>query len=178
MTTLKMNMNKRTVASFRARGFTLIELLIVIAVIGILAVAVLSAINPIEQIRKATDAGKKSDSAELLNAAERYYTTFQEDPWTAVGVTGAPVNGSATAMASNNAGLVELNTKGELKPEFLARTNLPKLFTSIDSTGLLHVCFLPESKTVQAQAQKTQTGTDNAANCATWTNQCYVCYPQ
>ncbi|PIU02330.1 hypothetical protein COT66_00800, partial [Candidatus Shapirobacteria bacterium CG09_land_8_20_14_0_10_49_15] len=31
------------------KGFTLVEMLIVIAIIGVLAVAVLSAINPIEQ---------------------------------------------------------------------------------------------------------------------------------
>ena len=63
------------------KGFTLIELLIVVVIIGILSVAVLSAINPIEQINKATDQGKKSDAAELLNALERYFTTFQAYPW-------------------------------------------------------------------------------------------------
>ena len=33
------------------KGFTLIELLIVISILGILAVAVLSAINPVEQLK-------------------------------------------------------------------------------------------------------------------------------
>ena len=44
-------------------GFTMIELLVVIAVIGVLAVAVLSSINPIEQINKGRDTRTRSDAA-------------------------------------------------------------------------------------------------------------------
>jgi len=66
--------NKRFTLSL-SKGFTLIELLIVIAVLGILAVAVLSAINPIEQINRSRDTGSRSDSEQLINAMDRYYTT-------------------------------------------------------------------------------------------------------
>ena len=55
----------------RNKGFTLIELLVVITLIGILAVAVLSAINPIEQINKARDAGRRADAAQILKALDR-----------------------------------------------------------------------------------------------------------
>ena len=82
------------------KGFTLIELLIVIAILGILAVAVLSAINPVEQMKKARDAGRKSDAAELLNAHERYFTTFGCYPWENVaGVCTATALGSAVIAA-------------------------------------------------------------------------------
>jgi len=63
------------------KGFTLIELLVVITLIGILAIAVLSAINPIEQVNKARDAGRRGDSAQLLKAIERYYASVEEYPW-------------------------------------------------------------------------------------------------
>jgi len=63
------------------KGFTLIELLVVITLIGILAIAVLSAINPIEQVNKARDAGRRGDSAQLLKAIERYYASTEEYPW-------------------------------------------------------------------------------------------------
>ena len=62
-------------------GFTMIELLIVIAVLGVLATAVLSAINPIEQINRGRDTGSRSDSEQLLSAFDRYYTTQELYPW-------------------------------------------------------------------------------------------------
>ncbi len=65
-------------------GFTMIELLIVITILGILAVAVLSAINPIEQINRGRDTGSQSDAEQLLSAIDRYnafqgYYPWQED---------------------------------------------------------------------------------------------------
>lgn len=65
----------------RQAGFTMIELLVVIAVIGVLAVAVLSSINPIEQINKGRDTRTRSDAAQLINAVDRYYATQEKYPW-------------------------------------------------------------------------------------------------
>jgi prepilin-type N-terminal cleavage/methylation domain-containing protein len=63
------------------KGFTLIELLVVISLIGVLAVAVLSAINPIEQLNKGRDAGRKTDAGQILGALDRYYAAKEEFPW-------------------------------------------------------------------------------------------------
>lgn len=65
----------------KAAGFTMIELLVVIAVIGVLAVAVLSSINPIEQINKGRDTRTRSDAAQLINAIDRYYAIHETYPW-------------------------------------------------------------------------------------------------
>jgi len=65
----------------KGKGFTLIELLIVITLLGILAVAVLSAINPIEQINRSRDTSSRSDSEQLINAIDRYYATSGYYPW-------------------------------------------------------------------------------------------------
>jgi len=65
----------------RFSGFTLIELLVVITLIGILAIAVLSALNPIEQINKARDAGKRADASQLLTAIDRYFASNEKFPW-------------------------------------------------------------------------------------------------
>lgn len=62
-------------------GFTMIELLVVIAVIGVLAVAVLSSINPIEQINKGRDTRTRSDAAQLINAVDRYFAIHEVYPW-------------------------------------------------------------------------------------------------
>jgi prepilin-type N-terminal cleavage/methylation domain-containing protein len=92
-------------AQNKSSGFTLIELLIVVTLIGILAVAVLSAIDPIEQVNKTRDAGKKADANQLVSAIERYYASTLEYPWnnnsyfdnTAVGAVDADISTSVTA---------------------------------------------------------------------------------
>lgn len=66
---------------FAQAGFTMIELLVVIAVIGVLSVAVLSSINPIEQINKGRDTRSRSDAAQLLNASDRYFSIHEVYPW-------------------------------------------------------------------------------------------------
>ncbi len=65
----------------RQLGFTMIELLIVITILGILAVAVLSAINPIEQINRGRDTGRQSDAEQLLSAIDRYNAFQGYFPW-------------------------------------------------------------------------------------------------
>lgn len=62
-------------------GFTMIELLVVISILGILAVAVLSAINPIEQINRGRDTRSRSDAEQLVTSIERYNAFQQYYPW-------------------------------------------------------------------------------------------------
>ncbi len=57
------------------KGFTLIELLVVIAIIGVLAVVVLIAINPVQQLARTRDAGRKSAVTQIGHAMEAYATT-------------------------------------------------------------------------------------------------------
>lgn len=61
-------------AQRKLKGFTLIELLIVIAILGILAAAVLIAINPTKRQNQAKDTVTKSDMSSLLTALQAYYT--------------------------------------------------------------------------------------------------------
>ena len=75
-----MNMST-LLPSIRRAGFTMIELLVVIAVIGVLAVAVLSSINPIEQINKGRDTRTRSDAAQLINATDRFFASQELYPW-------------------------------------------------------------------------------------------------
>lgn len=81
------------------KGFTLVELLVVIALIGVMAVAVLSAINPIEQVNKGTDTGMRSDTEQLLSAADRYYSVQQYYPWMS-GTTDTGVGGHDSLTAN------------------------------------------------------------------------------
>ena len=61
-------------------GFTLIELLVVIAILGVLAAAVLVAINPLEQLARGRDAGRKSTVNQLGHAVEAYSTSQFDFP--------------------------------------------------------------------------------------------------
>ncbi|MGI5827470.1 MAG: type IV pilin protein [Patescibacteria group bacterium] len=110
----------------KSSGFTLIELLIVVTLIGILSVAVLSALNPLEQINKTRDAGRRADANQILSALERYYASTQTFPWNSpdfsnavpsvndsflgrvdmigVGICGADSGGLTTASGFNATG--------------------------------------------------------------------------
>jgi len=59
------------------RGFTLIELLIVIAILGVLAAGVVTAINPLKRIQQANDAKVKNDIGQIATAEQAYFTTNQ-----------------------------------------------------------------------------------------------------
>ena len=61
-------------SDIRLKGFTLIELLIVIAILGILAAAVLVAINPGKRTRQAQDAKRRNDIGALATEVQAYYT--------------------------------------------------------------------------------------------------------
>lgn len=175
------------------KGFTLIELLIVISVLGILAVAVLSAINPLEQMRKARDARRKSDAAELLNAYERYFTTFGCYPWENLA---GSCSGTATNLTTANPTFAaagnsyELLSKQEVKDQFKSRASVSdaELFVSESTVaatlGQVSVCFSPESQSARQGGLGTVMNQSNAAtatcggayvkNDAT----CNVCIPQ
>jgi prepilin-type N-terminal cleavage/methylation domain-containing protein len=59
----------------KEKGFTLVELLIVIAILGLLAVVVLIAINPVQQLARTRDSGRKSAVTQLGHAVEAFGTT-------------------------------------------------------------------------------------------------------
>jgi len=68
------------------KGFTLIELLIVIAVLGVLAAVVLAAIDPLEQLARGRDSGRKSSVAQIGHALEAY-STVNNNVYPTVNVT-------------------------------------------------------------------------------------------
>lgn len=148
-------------------GFTLIELLIVIAVLGILAVAVLAAINPIEQINRSRDTGSRSDSEQLISAIDRYYASAGYYPWTD-GASSTNTDLGWVEIASENqtfgadavAMLTNISTStGELKQSFITRVTQPDynhlfIYNEGDQGSSTYVCFLPKSKSFLDEAEK------------------------
>jgi prepilin-type N-terminal cleavage/methylation domain-containing protein len=163
---------KKTARFLVEKGFTLVELLIVIALIGVLAVAVLAAINPLEQLNRARDTGMESDASQLLAAIDRYYASQEKFPW----VTLDPVNvknedaldmvsaadptiGVCGALScTDSTGL--LLAQYELKSEFqnrkfiLATEDIDKLWMgkAEGASSSVYACWVPTSMAKRAQA--------------------------
>lgn len=186
-------------------GFTLVELLIVIALLGVLAAAVLAAINPLEQANRARDTRFRSDASQLLSAEDRYFVTQDKFTW----VTNGDVTNNDAAYGFANArdagvGLcgVDCNTDGllivnnELKTEFRNRDFIKNGTTATEAlyvgkaTGASsseYACWVPKSKSERTKATKTLTvgspALGTATDCATrtyadLTTSCVVCLPQ
>lgn len=158
------------------KGFTLIELLIVIAILGILATAVLSAINPIEQINRGRDTGTQSDAEQLLSAISRFnaaqgyfpWQTGQSDVNTSTGWT--KVKNDAVAPSGwtvDNDGVTNVLAKlgssaggtQELQTAFITRVTGGTSRTLYVYNGgaqgnSTYVCFNPQSGSFIAQARK------------------------
>ncbi len=162
---------------FRA-GFTLIELLIVIALLGALAVGLLATIDPFEQLKKGRDTSLRNTTAEIYNANLRYYATKGNFPWgTGSAFTAAGVN----TMGSY---VTDLINAGELKNRFmdLAGTgNLGKILVTSTAAEHIAVCYKPESKSFQIDANTlySSDGTAVASGCKSQTSaggtDCYFC---
>lgn len=173
MSNIKFQMAKgRRVWSKVSQGFTMIELLIVIAVLGVLATAVLAAINPIEQIDRGRDTGSRSDAEQLLSAIDRYYTTQELFPWqrpSTVDTAAVPlVNGAMQVVDLNwkdpgnvNIVLNKLATGGtaELKQSFvtrisnLAAANKLRIYMRGTAGDSVYVCFPARSGAFDTEAR-------------------------
>lgn len=144
----------------------MIELLIVIAVLGILAVAVLSVINPIEQINRSRDTGGRSDSEQLIGAIDRYYAnnglyvwqaTSESDaemPWTEVDLALLDDGGTIVLNKLDDTAVTGTN---EIKASFVSRITAPTykslyVYNNGTAGSSTYVCFEAQSKQFQTDA--------------------------
>lgn len=176
------------------KGFTLIELLIVIAVLGILAVAVLAAINPIEQINRSRDTGSRSDAEQLIGAIDRYYASKGYYPWVTNPTDDATLVWTqvGTAWSDGTEGvLAKLSAAGteEVKQSFTTRIsdsgyNTLQVFNGGGPGDSTYICFLPKSGSFQTDSgDRCTNGTPSdypaeacAAGCQA-AKTCYSCLP-
>ncbi|MBI4091701.1 MAG: type II secretion system protein [Candidatus Levybacteria bacterium] len=147
------------------KGFTLIELLVSIGILGILAAALITTIDPFEQLNKATDTNIKNASVEFHNALLRYYTTHNALPWETTANGGddacnAVAGGAdvATKTLSNLGACIDaLVADAELKLGFKDFKDLSKIYiTEPDPQSSRQndtvICFKPISKSQQREA--------------------------
>lgn len=159
----------------RNSAFTLVELLIVIALLGVLAAAVLAAINPLEQANRARDSRMRSDASQLLAAIDRYYVAQDHFPW--VTDTSGYDDGDEFGFFTASNPLVGicadadcanglLITNNELKTEFTDRDfisatePLDMLYVGKGGTATgvaqsVYACWVPRSRSERAKAHQT-----------------------
>jgi len=147
------------------RGFTMIELLVVIAVIGVLAVAVLSSINPIEQINKGRDTRTRSDAAQLINAVDRFFAIHEVYPWNLDSEDGTTYTATVVEytdafehIPTNNWGWLErLVTTAEVKEGFTNRLENDDVLYIVKAAGsneTMYTCFEPTSQAFKLEAER------------------------
>lgn len=156
----------------RQAGFTMIELLIVISILGILAVAVLSAINPIEQINRGRDTGTRSDSEQFLSAIDRYYASQGYYPWQIGATDDTPVDTLTQIIAldslvdSTPCNVLDKLSDGnggscagsnELKRSFVTRIidsgyNYLSIYNNGETGASTYICFVPQSDDFRTKA--------------------------
>jgi prepilin-type N-terminal cleavage/methylation domain-containing protein len=77
---MKKNLKSYILHLTYKKGFTLVELLLVMAVLGVLATALITLINPLAQFQRTRDSQRKNDLAQLRRALEQYYNDFNSYP--------------------------------------------------------------------------------------------------
>lgn len=147
-----------------ALGFTMIELLVVIAVIGVLAVAVLSSINPIEQINKGRDTRTRSDAAQLINAVDRFFAIHEVYPWNLESEDGSYIPASVEyaypfehAPGDDFGWLNRLVSTAEVKEGFTNRLRNDDIYYVTKGEGTnrtMYVCFEPTSQAFKLDAER------------------------
>lgn len=142
---------------FVSSGFTLIELLIVIAILGVLAGGVLIAIDPLEQLARGRDAGRKTTIDQLGKAIQSYYTVQ-----------------SATYPAEDNVWMTTVQSSGELKTLPTNPDGGGSYDTGCNTAGVVQrgYCYQEEAGDAivytRAESKSSRTSAGCAAGQETW----------
>lgn len=150
------------------QGFTLFELLIVIVLIAILAAAILAAINPVEQFKRASDEGRKVNGYELLRSIGRYQATNGKSP----NILPITPDYDCERIVSHEPVSDIDDLKYEISSWFANRIkeNDKRLFVGLlPRSGLTKICYKVESASFIAKATREGCRVDS---------QFYMCVPE
>lgn len=100
------------------RAFTLVELLVVVAVLLVLSVVLLTALNPVQQMKKSRDARRRSDLNQYREALEAFASVNNSlYPATDCGSSGAS---SCNGNSVNDNGIFDSAANSALVDEFMS----------------------------------------------------------
>lgn len=180
-------------------GFTLIEIIIVVAILGILAIGLLTALNPIEQISRAIDTTSQTLAREFMSAAGQFQTnkgysaacpdisclTYRDSLNATSSVPFATLSTVNTVLES--AGVSESATN------FIGHPQASQVFASVTDVtakkdAIFVLCWKPQSSAIKSDADVGRPYTtiyndvgavQTASACpADSSNNCYRCLRQ
>lgn len=161
------------------KGFTLIELLVVIGILAIIVSVVLIAINPSEQLGRASDVSAKAVAQEYINSSIQQYTTSKSLPWDSDPACQAELNTGET-LADMPACTRALINDEKLEANFNSSPHLKEIhLTKCGNSAVL--CYSPKSKIEYEQSETkynkfgvSQPGCPGHGGAS---DQCYWCRP-
>lgn len=180
-------------------GFTLIELIVVIAILGILAIGLIVALNPIEQINRATDTTTLTTARAFISAVSQFQTNKLYSPAcpdiTCTAYDNSLNSTSSVTMASLNTVNASLYAAGaaDSANDFTAQAQSATIFVSVTNASPMKdatfvVCWKPQSKVLKSDADVNNPNTtvyndigaiQSASACpANNSNSCYRCLKQ
>lgn len=181
------------------QGFTLVELLVVIAILGIIAVGLIVAIDPIEQVNRASDSSRRALATDVMNSFNRYYASKNYSAACPDSACASYVDSLSTttpvAVSTLTTVNTDLNTAGETKSatSYSAHQQAANVVASLANTSTANaativLCWQPRSKGQKSNANVADPNStvfnnlgvlQTAATCpATSANTCYQCVKQ
>lgn len=181
------------------RGFTLVELLVVIAILGIIAVGLIVAIDPIEQINRASDSSRRSLATDVMNSFNRFYASKNYSAACPDSACATYLNGLSTTTSVDVSALTTVNTNlnsaGETKSansytghQQAANVKATLANTATANAATVVLCWQPKSKGQRSNANVADPNStvfdgigalQTALACpADNTNTCYQCVKQ
>lgn len=133
------------------KGFTLIELLVVIGILAVLLSVVLIALNPYEQISRASDVSTKQVAQDYINSVQQFYASEKIVLWDKnQNCKNEFISGKTLAEMPDCT--QELTGGGKLPASYSASDQLKNIYVNIcgDSTVL---CYNPKSKIENEDAE-------------------------
>jgi hypothetical protein len=157
-----------------SKGLSIIETLIVIAIFGILSIAVISILDPLEQIARGKDISLIQTSEIITNAVNRYSVSQKSLPWT------TDIQTVTLDTPDGESFVANIITLGELKNNFpeTHNKNFQKLYVTTQTDDAeLHLCFQPHSKAYKNHPHTTfsQNGVFNP-ECFNNRGECFFCF--
>lgn len=165
-------------------GFTLIELLVALGILAVLLSIILIAVNPFEQINKASDVTTKAASKDLVSAVNYFFTAEKVTPWTK-DVSCKTELTTGKVLTDMPSCAQDLTKGGKLEESVMGSSQAREMYVT-ECADAVAVCYNPKSQAFlkEDDAKYTKNGAiqpgcpggPNCYSCTFSTNDAQECF--